>query len=124
MSELSRRAIYEKIYPTIYSIVVVGFYLYFHRDLRLNFESLIENSISIFGILIGFFITVLTIINSLDNQYIRVMRENGSFVLLQNYLKNAIWFSFCAVFIGLIHGFIWNPLILCVTWYLGHLYYL
>lgn len=102
----SIRAIWEIYYPIVGSFFLTVMLLYCGSNCNLDFNKYIANGISIFGILLGFLITVLTIINTMDNQYIRAIRTNtGTYDLLKKYLKNAIWLSFYSIIIGLIYEF-------------------
>lgn len=88
----SKKLIWEKYYPYFLTIFLFIAYLLNEHYCWITIEkrTLIELSINLFGILLGFFITVLTVINSLDNIYIRKLRSSGTYAHLLNYLKNAI----------------------------------
>lgn len=102
-------ALWEMNYPIIVSIIFLICFLFFGNKLKFNFIGLVEVSMSLFGILIGFLITVLTIINSLDNQYMRAIKENiETFNLFKSYLINAIWLSFFTLIIGVLYIFIFS----------------
>lgn len=88
----SKSLIWEKIYPLV---LTLGFLVTYslnkkHCFLAIDLQKLIELSLNLFGVLLGFLITVLTVINSLDNIYTRKLREKESFFFLMNYLKLAI----------------------------------
>jgi len=105
----SMTALWEMNYPIIVSIIFLICFLFFGNKLKFNFIGLVEVSMSLFGILIGFLITVLTIINSLDNQYMRAIKENiETFNLFKSYLINAIWLSFFTLIIGVLYIFIFS----------------
>jgi|GEM_PF-3225444 len=105
----SKIALWEMNYPIIVSIIFLICFLFFGNKLKFNFIGLVEVSMSLFGILIGFLITVLTIINSLDNQYMRAIKENiETFNLFKSYLINAIWLSFFTLIIGVLYIFIFS----------------
>ena len=103
----SLKAIWEISYPLFISSLITLYLLLFGTHHTLDFDKFIENGISVFGILLGFFITVLTIINTMDNQYIRAIRASiNTFMLMKRYLKNAIWLSFYSIIIGFLYDFI------------------
>ncbi len=100
-------ALWEINYPKIISILFLIILINFGGDNILDFDKLIGESISVFGILLGFFITIITLINTMDNQYMRVIRSNNeTFGLLKKYLKNVIWLTFYTIILGLIYEFI------------------
>ena len=100
-------ALWEINYPKIISILFLFILINFGGDNILDFDKLIGESISVFGILLGFFITIITLLNTMDNQYMRVIRSNNeTFGLLKKYLKNVIWLTFYTIILGLIYEFI------------------
>ncbi len=100
---------WEMNYPIIISIILLFFFLLFGSNIKFNFIDLVEVNMSLFGILIGFLITVLTIINSLDNQYIRAIKEDSeTFNLFKSYLTNSIWLSFFTLIVGVLYIFMFS----------------
>lgn len=92
----SGKLIWEKVYPLILSFIFFALYLANEKYCwaKVDLKDLIRNSLSFFGALLGFLITVLTVINSLDNIYIQKLRALNSFRFLINYLKFAIKANF------------------------------
>ena len=80
----------EKYYPFLI-FLILGFCAYHIRlDLKLNYTDFFNTSLSVFSILIGFLLTVATIIQSLDNEVIGFIKKSDKYFLFLNYLKNAI----------------------------------
>lgn len=102
----SNRALWEIFYPLIITLAVNALLIFTPLFYYLNFEKLAEIGISIFGIFIGFFITVLTIINTIENEYIRSLKRDGNFHLIGNYLKQAIWSSLYSIILSTLYLFI------------------
>ena len=80
----------EKYYPFLISLILGFCAYYFRLDLKLNYADFFNTSLSVFSILIGFLLTVATIIQSLDNEVIGFIKKSDKYFLFLNYLKNAI----------------------------------
>ena len=106
----TNRALWEIFYPLIVTLAVVPFIFFSPIYNYLDFDKLAEVGVSIFGIFIGFFITVLTIINSIENEYIRSLKKEGNFHLLGNYLKHAIWPSLYSIILSILYVFIFSKI--------------
>lgn len=104
----SNRALWEIFYPLIVTLAVVPLIFFSPIYSYLNFEKLAEVGVSIFGVFIGFFITVLTILNSIENEYIRSLKKEGNFHLLGNYLKHAIWPSLYSIIFSVLYLFVFS----------------
>ena len=105
----SKAALWELTYPLILSIGIAIAVFIFSKDFSLDFRGLVDVSLNVFGILIGFLITVLTIINSIENSYTRALINGGSYHLLITYLKQAIWGCFFSIVIGISYVFFLQP---------------
>lgn len=100
---------WEMHYPFIYSSLLLICYFIFGNKLSFDFVGLVNISMSLFGILIGFLITVLTIINSIDNKYLRAIKnKEETYQLFKGYLINAILFFFYTLITGLLYIFIFS----------------
>lgn len=107
----TKTAIWELIYPLVLSIGASLAVFFFSKDYCLDFRGLVEVSLNVFGILIGFLITVLTIINSIENSYTRALINGGSYHLLITYLKQAIWGCFFSIVVGVSHVFFFTTVV-------------
>lgn len=89
----------EKYYPFIISLVVSVFSFIYGEILCLDFDNFYNTSLSIFSILIGFLLTVSTIINTLDNDAIEFIKKSEKFYLFIDYLKKSIYASLYSLLI-------------------------
>lgn len=101
----SKSAIWELTYPILLSAGMAVLSFFFSKKFELNFDGLVDASLNVFGILIGFLITVLTIIHSIENSYTRALKKGRSFHLLTVYLKHSIWGCFLSIVIGVTYMF-------------------
>lgn len=102
----TKNAYWEIFYPFLFTLFIgVAFWFLPNKECY-DIDTLMMSSLNVFGILIGFLITVITIINSIDNDYIRVLKKNDSFKLLTLYLKHSIWGCFVSILIALCYVFI------------------
>lgn len=107
----SKSAYWEILYPFIISIIISAIFILAYKRISLDFKGLVDASLNLFGILIGFFITVLTIINTLENTYIRALKKGNSFHLLNMYLKHAIWGCFTSIVFSILYILFWSTII-------------
>lgn len=107
----TKTAKFELIYPFLISIGLSIITYIFSSNFDLNFKEFVNSALNVFGILIGFLITVLTIINSIENSYTRALKKGGAYHLLSVYLKHAIWGCFLSIVIGISHVLFFNSLI-------------
>jgi len=90
---------WEKIYPLFLSLIGTTFYMCYPI---INLQILLEHSISVIGTLLGFLITVLTIINTMDNVYFRKLKkETNQYLDLIGYLKSSIKIAIIFLIIAL-----------------------
>ena len=83
----------EKYYPPVVSFALVtwgwiDFYLFkgFHELMC----KIADNALSISVTLLGFFLTILTIINAIDTRRMRFVKQGNKFQDLIGFLRNAI----------------------------------
>ena len=81
---------FEKYYPFIYALVLSITSLIYGEILCFDYTNFYNASFSIFSILIGFLLTVSTIINTLDNEAIDFIKKSDKYSLFLKYLKNSI----------------------------------
>ncbi len=81
---------FEKYYPFIISIITCCVSYTIGEIFCFEYDKFFNTSLSIFSILIGFLLTVSTIINSLDNEAIDFIKKSDKYHLFIDYLKKAI----------------------------------
>lgn len=96
--------LYEQFFPLIFSTVIISYLLLFDYSVinSISFSNLSNSIINVFSVLLGFLLTILTLINTIDNIKMRIIKETGHDVILMRYLKNAIYFSFIILVISLL----------------------
>jgi hypothetical protein len=80
----------EKYYPLIASIILSSLSFTYGDIFCFDYVNFYNTSLSIFSILIGFLLTVSTIINTLDNEAIDFIKKSEKFYLFLCYLKKSI----------------------------------
>lgn len=113
----------ETNYPIVVSILLsVSLFIAF-KD-RPNFEKVIDglvtNGLSITGVMLGFLLTIATVINTISTGAMNFMRQAGSDMLLYRYLKVAIGASLTAIVVFYLHPFLLSiaePFTTCCEWY-------
>lgn len=83
----------ERWYPLVLAVIIgVVFYRksYLLKDVPTIIDKLMTSAITICGALLGFLLTILTIINSIDTRTMRIVKSSGAFGLLNSYLRVAI----------------------------------
>ena len=86
----------EKWYPPVISLALTAAIFFsncFEKKLPDLVSQLTDNAISISVTLIGFLLTILTILNSIDTRRMRFLKDMGGYPILMQYLKNAIQLS-------------------------------
>lgn len=83
---------WEKYYPLLLSILVTSviFLTGCLVDRQQFILQLADNSLTISITLIGFFLTILTLVNSIDSTRMRHIKQRGLFPRLLSYLKVSI----------------------------------
>jgi hypothetical protein len=83
----------EKYYPIAVSVLLTIAWIVFKKDVN-NFPGLIDklsdNSIGLSTTLVGFFLTILTLINSIDTRRMNFVRSAGAYPRLIAYLNQSI----------------------------------
>lgn len=80
----------EKYYPLITSIILSTLSFTYGGLFCFDYVNFYNTSLSVFSILIGFLLTVSTIINTLDNEAIDFIKKSEKFYLFLSYLKKSI----------------------------------
>lgn len=91
---------FEKYSPLIISLlftVAMYYYKEYFSNFNQLFEQLTTNALSISGTLIGFFLTILTIIHTINTRRMRFIRENGLLPRIIGYLSDTIVFHLVVI---------------------------
>ena len=83
----------EKYYPLIFSLIICLLRFIIGEIFCFDYNNFYNTSLSIFSILIGFLLTVSTIINTLDNEAIDFIKKSDKYYLFIDYLKKSIYSS-------------------------------
>lgn len=86
-------ALIEK-YSPIVTAIILTVWMYFYKHFFINFNQLFDqlttNSLSVCGTLVGFFLTILTVIQTINTRRMRFLKDSGNFPILVNYLNTTI----------------------------------
>ena len=87
------RLLTEKYYPFVVSSLLMVAWIVFKHDVN-DFPGLIDkladNSLGLSTTLVGFFLTILTLINSIDTRRMNIVRSAGAYPRLIKYLNQSI----------------------------------
>lgn len=87
--------LFEKYYPYAVSLVIAALIVFFKENIK-NFNQIFDqittNALSVSGTLVGFFLTILTIINTITTRRMKFIKDSGSYPTLLHYLNvTIIW---------------------------------
>lgn len=96
----------EKFNP--YAIAaLVTFLLFYYKQYFVAINpltiELAKNAISVCGTLLGFLLTILTIINTITTRSMRFIKQSGAFENLMGYLKTAIFCNIIVIVFALLY---------------------
>jgi hypothetical protein len=83
----------EKYYPICIALILsIAFHITYDciKNVDSILNDLLSSSLTIFPVLLGFLLTILTIINSIDTRRMRFIKESGSYSLLVIYLRTSL----------------------------------
>jgi hypothetical protein len=103
------RRIIEKYWPfTVTVLITVLFYKKADsfKELDKLLSKLLESSLTVCGTLLGFLLTITTIISAVNTRRMRWIRDAGYFGTLQKYLNISIILNLLVVFLALIIPFV------------------
>lgn len=86
----------EKYYPYLASLLITAGVVIFYdhiKDFNKLIDQLCDNAISLGVTLVGFFLTILTLVNAIETRRMRFVRDSGMIVRLLKYLKHSIYFN-------------------------------
>lgn len=86
------------------TVVYFGLTFMFDKNIefRIDFSLLTDKAISIFSTILGFLLTVLTILHSLDSKFIQELKETRFFKQIVNNLSSTLILSTILLFLSII----------------------
>lgn len=101
----------EKYWPISASIfVTILFCFVFNSSANMSaFNKLADLSMSLSGTLVGFFLTILTVISTISTRRMMFVRDSGKYPTLQKYLKHVIVSHFVVITMLLVRPFVIFP---------------
>ncbi|NRT10736.1 hypothetical protein HNQ00_000333 [Flavobacterium sp. 14A] len=89
----------ENILNIILSMLVtfIIYYVSIHYCHKLNYSKFLELFITTFSIIIGFLLTISTLLHSIRNEKMEFIRKSGGMKSLNSSLKKSIYSGFIAV---------------------------
>lgn len=90
----------ERLWPVTLALAAGA--VFFHwSDTLTNTKDLIAtlvaSALTLSGTLLGFLLTITTIMNAIDTRRMRAVKEGGAYPLLEQYLRTAIWLNITVV---------------------------
>lgn len=90
----------ERLWPLLLG-VLTG-YLFYKYQIKINdlpgfIDKLLNTTLSVSGTLLGFLLTILTIMNSINTRRMHFVRTGGGLNSLNRYLKWALWFDLLSI---------------------------
>lgn len=104
----------EKLFSLIISLIItyLVYYLSNRFCFEVKYEKFLELFVTTFSIIIGFLLTISTLLHSISNQKIEFIRKSDGINSLNNSLKVSIYSGFIAI-ISSIFTFLFEELIKC-----------
>jgi len=108
--EIEMLRFFEEKYPFIGSAVLLLILYFIEKDfvIKVNFQDLLNSSLVVFSVLLGFLLTVATILHTIDNPSINIIRQTKSYPRLMGFLNTAIYSSLIITILSLIIPLIKN----------------
>lgn len=119
---MTAKYVIERFYPVVTSIVVTGTYYYGERLLNAPSDVIgkaVDNGLLVSGTLIGFLLTILTVISALSTSRMKFLNEAGAKDRFGDYMRQAIILNLFAMTL-----FILYPVITSIAGIEQHLCYL
>ena len=109
----------EKLFSLIISLLITYLvhYVSFRYCVKINYQKFLELFITTFSIIIGFLLTISTLLQSISNENIEFIRKSDGMKSLNNSLKESIYSGFIAVIFS-IFTFLFEDLIKCYPFYI------
>lgn len=111
----------ERYYPVIIAVIVTAIF-YFNVTRISNLEKLIGDlvgaSLIVSATLLGFFLTITTILSTITTRRMRFVKDSGAYTLLIKYQNFAIWLNVACVSFSVLYPFIISFVtgICIITW--------
>lgn len=119
---------FEKYYPFGVSLILVLLIYVFLKDLvvKINFPHFFDSVLILFSVLLGFLMTVSTLLHTVSNELMKYVKNAGLYKSLTSYLISSIKLSLFITFITLIiptvtNYKINNDIVLCFKY--GYLFF-
>ena len=90
----------EKYYPLVLSVILTVLFCRFQHRLESVDEmvkKLLDAALAVSGALLGFLLTILTIINTIETRRMQFVRDSGNLPLLNRYLKVALYSNIASI---------------------------
>jgi hypothetical protein len=101
---------FEKYYPFLVALILSITSFIYGEIFCFEYGNFYNTSLSIFSILIGFLLTVSTIINTLDNDVVQFVKKSEKFHLFIRYLKDSIHSSLYSLIVIVLYILLKNTL--------------
>lgn len=101
---MSFNYIKERLWPYAVSVgtgALTWKYLYLLKNPANLVSDLSDDTVGIGTTLLGFFLTILTLLHTIDTRRMRFIRQMGAYPSLVQYLKEAILFNFLLIIVSL-----------------------
>jgi len=112
------RYLTERYYPIVLSLLLsILFYEFQDRleGLEEILKRFLDASLAICGALLGFLLTILTIINTIETRRMRFVRDAGKLPLLNHYLKVALFLNIITITVYFILPIIMSIKFVCAN---------
>jgi hypothetical protein len=90
----------ERYYPLVLAVLVTIIFLLYNKRIENVDEvmkKIMDAALAICGALLGFLLTILTIINTINTRRMRFVKETGLFPLLNHYLRIALFLNITTI---------------------------
>lgn len=101
----------ERLYPLVMASVLGLLFFKWHHlfnDLEKLIGKLVDSSLIVSGTLLGFLLTITTIINTIETRRMRFIKDQGGYVDLMRYLRSAITLNIATVSMTIVLPFLYS----------------
>jgi len=91
---------HERFHPLFYSFIATCVFFYFYEKIEtvdIIISKLIDSSFVINGVLIGFLLTITTLISTITSRRMKFVKDSGTFPRIIKYLHYAIYFCIISI---------------------------